>query len=59
LNQPTPLITDEILALWRGDRLPQLEEQMLEDLNHFTLFLSPRGAATIADKIRVSVLAHA
>jgi pimeloyl-ACP methyl ester carboxylesterase len=59
LNQPAPLISDEILALWRGDRLPQLEEQMLEDLNHFTLFLKRRGASIIADKIRTSVLAHA
>jgi pimeloyl-ACP methyl ester carboxylesterase len=59
LNQPTPLISDEILALWRGDRLPQLEEEMLDDLNHFTLFLTERGASIIADKIRSSVLTHA
>lgn len=59
LNQPTPLISDETLALWRGDRLPQLTDEMLEDLNHFTLFLSDRGAKAIADKIRASVLALA
>jgi pimeloyl-ACP methyl ester carboxylesterase len=59
LNQPVPLISDEILALWRGDRLPQLEDEMLEDLNHFTLFLTERGASIIADKIRSSVLTHA
>lgn len=59
LDQPAPLISDEVLSLWRGDNLPQLEDRMLDDLNHFTLFLSPRGAAAVADKIQTSVLAHA
>lgn len=59
LDQPAPLIGDEVLALWRGDRLPQLEDEMVDDLNHFTLFLIERGASIIADKIRSSVLTHA
>lgn len=59
LNQPTPLISDETLALWRGDRLPQLTDEMLEGVNHFTLFLGARGAKAIADRIRTSVLALA
>jgi pimeloyl-ACP methyl ester carboxylesterase len=59
LDQPTPLITDEILALWRGDHLPQLEEEMLADVNHFTLFLTERGASTIAQRISSSVPAVA
>ena len=54
LNQPKPLITDEILALWRGDRLPQLEEEMLPDVNHFTLFLTEPGASAIADRVRAA-----
>jgi pimeloyl-ACP methyl ester carboxylesterase len=59
LNQPAPLIPDEVLAAWRGDNLPQLEEAMVEDVNHFTLFLTDRGASAIAERIRSSVPAHA
>jgi pimeloyl-ACP methyl ester carboxylesterase len=55
LNQPEPLISDETLATWRGDRLPQLTEEMVSDLNHFTLFLTDRGASIIAERIRASV----
>jgi pimeloyl-ACP methyl ester carboxylesterase len=55
LNQPVPLITDDMLALWRGDRLPQLEDEMLEDINHFTLFLTEPGAKAIAERIRSSI----
>jgi pimeloyl-ACP methyl ester carboxylesterase len=58
LDQPSPLISDDMLAAWRGERLPQLEEQMIPDVNHFTLFLSPLGASVIADRIRTSVLAR-
>jgi len=59
LDQPVPLISDEMLAQWRGDNLPQLEEQMVPDVNHFTLFLTDRGASVIAERIRASVLAYA
>ena len=52
LDQPVPLISDEILEMWRGDRLPQLDDKMLDDLNHWTLFLSQRGASAIAEKVR-------
>jgi hypothetical protein len=44
-----------MLALWRGDRLPQLEEEMLPDINHFTLFLTEPGAKAIAEKIRATL----
>jgi hypothetical protein len=44
-----------MLALWRGDRLPQLEEEMLPDINHFTLFLTERGAKSIAERVRGSL----
>ena len=59
LDQPQPLISDDTLALWRGDRLPQLEVEMVEGVNHWTLFLGDRGAHAIAEKIRASVLALA
>ncbi len=55
LNQPAPLISDEMLALWRGDHLPQLTDEMLPDVNHFTLFLTKPGASVIAERIRASV----
>ena len=57
LNQPQPLIPDEILSAWRGDRLPQLDDEMLDDLNHWTLFMSERGAGAIAARVRASVAA--
>jgi pimeloyl-ACP methyl ester carboxylesterase len=59
LNQPVPLVSDEILELWKGDRLSQLEEKMVDDVNHFTLFMTDPGAREIADRIKASVLAHA
>jgi pimeloyl-ACP methyl ester carboxylesterase len=59
LNQPMPLINDDMLALWRGDHLPQLEDEMLADVNHFTLFLTEPGAKAIADRVRSSVLTSA
>jgi pimeloyl-ACP methyl ester carboxylesterase len=55
LNQPQPLISDEMLAVWRGDRLPQLEDEMLSDINHFTLFLTEPGVKAIAEKVRASL----
>ncbi|HJT37940.1 MAG TPA: alpha/beta hydrolase [Actinomycetota bacterium] len=55
LNQPQPLISDDMLAVWRGDRLPQLEDEMLSDINHFTLFLTDPGAKAIAERIRSSI----
>ena len=54
LDQPVPLISDDILAMWKGDRLPQLEDTMLDDLNHWTLFLGDRGADAIANRVRAS-----
>jgi pimeloyl-ACP methyl ester carboxylesterase len=59
LDEPLPLISDEMLAAWRGDHLPQLVDEMVPDVNHFTLFLTDRGASVIAGRIRESVLARA
>jgi len=59
LDQPVPLISDDMLRLWRGDRLPQLRDEMVPDVNHFTLFLTQPGASVIAERIRESVLAYA
>jgi pimeloyl-ACP methyl ester carboxylesterase len=59
LDQPSPLISDEMLAEWRGDKLAQLEVETVPDVNHFTLFLTDAGASVIAERIRKSVLAYA
>lgn len=59
LDEPAPLINDEMLQLWRGERLPQLEDEMVPDVNHFTLFLTKTGASVLADRIRSSVPARA
>ena len=49
-----PLIPERVpLSAWRGDRLPQLDDEMLDDLNHWTLFMGERGAGAIAARVRL------
>ena len=48
LNQPAPLIPDELVAGWMT-RLPQLTDRMVEGVNHYTLVFSDRGARALAE----------
>lgn len=50
LNQPTPLIPDELAARWQ-ERLPLLSDALVEDTNHYTLVFSERGATALANQI--------
>lgn len=52
LGQPPGLYPDEVLSDWQA-RLPKLEVTRLPDLNHYTVVMSPAGAALVAAKIKV------
>lgn len=52
LNQPTPLIPDEVARDWE-QRLPNLSSELVEDVNHYSLVLGDRGTRTVADRVRV------
>jgi pimeloyl-ACP methyl ester carboxylesterase len=53
LNQPTPLIPDEAVADWRT-RLAQLEVEMVDDTNHYTVMFGARGAAVIGRAVKAA-----
>jgi pimeloyl-ACP methyl ester carboxylesterase len=50
-NQVPPLYTDEWTAGWRA-KLPTLRDKVVEDTNHYTIGLTPRGAGAVADVVR-------
>lgn len=50
LGEPSPLFPDEVVEQVRAD-LPQLVDRMVSDVNHYTLFLSARGADAIAASV--------
>lgn len=51
LNQPAPLIPDEVVRHWQGE-LPNLRADVVDDVNHYTLVIGQRGAADVARAVR-------
>jgi pimeloyl-ACP methyl ester carboxylesterase len=51
LNQPSPLIPDEVVRHWQGE-LPNLRADVVDDVNHYTLVIGERGAAAVARALR-------
>jgi hypothetical protein len=47
LDQPVGMIPDELTAAWKG-RLPALEEELVEDCNHYTILFQDRCASLVA-----------
>ncbi|MEV6859702.1 alpha/beta hydrolase [Streptosporangium subroseum] len=47
LDQPVGMIPDELTATWKG-RLPALEEELVEDCNHYTILFQDRCASLVA-----------
>ena len=47
LNQLPPLIPDAVVHEWKAV-LPQLDDTLVDDTNHYTVMLGARGAETIA-----------
>lgn len=54
LNEDTGLYPDEVVADLKS-RMPNLEEEKIEDVNHYTILLSVGGAKEVADRIRQRV----
>jgi lipase len=50
-NQVPPLYPDEAAAKWTKE-LPKLREVLIDDVNHFTILLTERGANDVADIVR-------
>jgi pimeloyl-ACP methyl ester carboxylesterase len=53
LNQPAPLIPNELVDHWR-QQLPGMDERMIDDVNHYTILLSERGSSAVASAIAVA-----
>jgi hypothetical protein len=51
LNQPAPLIPDEVVRHWQGE-LPNLRADVVDDVNHYTLVIGQRGADEVARAVR-------
>ncbi len=51
LNQPAPLIPDDVVRHWLGE-LPNLRAEVVDDVNHYTLVMGERGAAAVARAVR-------
>lgn len=47
LNQPVGLMPDELAATWAG-RLPALEDEVIDDCNHYTILFDDRCASLVA-----------
>jgi len=47
LNQPVGFMPDELAAAWRR-RLPALEDEVLDDCNHYTILFDDRCASLVA-----------
>jgi lipase len=51
MNQIPPLYGDEAVAGWL-EKLPTLRDVFVDDVNHYTLGFSERGAKAVADVVR-------
>ena len=51
MNQIPPLYPDEAMADWL-EKLPTLRDVFVDDVNHYTIGLSERGAKALADVVR-------
>ncbi|MGJ6961558.1 alpha/beta hydrolase [Streptosporangium sp. G11] len=50
LNQPVGLMPDELAAAWTR-RLPALEDELLDDCNHYTILFEDRCASLVAEHL--------
>lgn len=50
-NQQPPLYDDDAAAMWR-ERLPNLRDVLVPDVNHYTILMSERGAKAVAEVVR-------
>lgn len=50
LNQPVGMLPDELAAAWTG-RLPALEDEVIDDCNHYTILFDDRSASLVAERL--------
>ncbi|WP_440097678.1 alpha/beta hydrolase [Streptosporangium sp. H16] len=50
LNQPVGMLPDELAAAW-ARRLPALEDEVLDDCNHYTILFDDRCASLVAEHL--------
>ncbi|MGI5270601.1 alpha/beta hydrolase [Nonomuraea sp. CA-218870] len=50
LNQDTGMLPDDLTAPWLA-RLPELEDEVVPDCNHYTILFDERCVTTIADRL--------
>lgn len=50
LNGPA-VLPEELVAPWR-ERIPQLEDEVIDDTNHYSIVLGERGAQAIVDRVQ-------
>jgi pimeloyl-ACP methyl ester carboxylesterase len=50
-NEPSPMHPWQLVQAWVSARPEQREATLLEDSNHYTLVMGPRGAPTVASAI--------
>lgn len=56
LNEPQGLYSDEVGADY-AQRVPLLEDELVEGTNHFTILMSTRGAERVARRVREALVA--
>jgi len=56
MNEVPPLYSQDAIAAWR-QKLPGLMPLRVEDVNHYTIVMSDRGAARVADVVAGAVQA--
>lgn len=49
-DQPPGLQPDDLVARWRP-RIADLADDVVDDTNHYTILMGPRGAAAVADAL--------
>jgi hypothetical protein len=50
MNEPPGIQPPKLVARWRAE-LPQLDDELVEGTNHYTIAFGPHGAARVAARI--------
>jgi hypothetical protein len=51
MDQTPPLYPDDVVDRWR-DVVPQLQGELVDDVNHYSILLGQHGAQQVADVVR-------
>ncbi|MBO3745648.1 alpha/beta fold hydrolase [Streptosporangiaceae bacterium NEAU-GS5] len=53
LNQPVGMIPNDVAAAWTA-QLPTLEDELLDDCNHYTMVFDPRCVRRVVERLTVA-----